>query len=65
MVEGGQDLGLGCETAPDARVGREGLGQLLDRDPAAELPVLAGDHDAHAALAQFPADLIGGQRAAE
>ena len=65
MVEGGQDLGLGRETAPDARVGREGLGQLLDRDPAAELPVLAGDHHAHAALAQFLADVIGGQRTAE
>ena len=65
VVERGQDLGLRREPAARGRVAREGGGQLLDGDPAAELAVLAGDHHSHAPLAQLVADVVGGQRVAQ
>ncbi len=65
MIEGGKEPGLLGEAAPDRGIVPETRRELLDRDPAVELPVLARDHHAHAALTQLFTDVVGGQRIAE
>jgi hypothetical protein len=52
VIQGGEDLRLAAEAGDALRVQREGRGQHLERDLAAELRVARAQHLAHAARAE-------------
>ncbi|MCU0269583.1 MAG: hypothetical protein MUF83_13205 [Acidimicrobiales bacterium] len=62
VVEAGDDPRLLLEPVPDRRIGAEGAGELLDRDPSAEIAVLRRQDDAPTSPADLLADVVVRQR---
>ena len=65
VVEGRGGAGLALEALEGRRVLRQLHRQELERDVAAELRVLGLVHDAHAAAAELPGDLVVGDGLAD
>ena len=61
MIEGGGRSCLAVEALPRRGVRLQRLGQELDGDLAAELPVVSQEHFAHAASAEALEDAVSGR----
>src|SRR5688572_33481508 len=59
MIQRGKDLGLSPEPGEALRIEREGSGQYLQRDVAAEVGIAGSIHLSHATGAEQPNHFVG------